>query len=143
MKIPELNLERRLWSRLKQNGDCWDWQGSHTAGGYPKFMVNGRYTYVYRFVYELLRDEIPANLTIDHLCRNKSCCNPWHLEPVTNRVNVQRGRVHDPVLTHCKRGHEFTPANTYIARNPYGRVCRACRAAAARAKKQGLLAGAA
>jgi hypothetical protein len=89
-------------------------------------------------VYELLVGAVPEGLQLDHLCRVRHCCNPRHLEPVTGKENVRRGIVSAyqrsiPLwMTHCRRGHEFTPENTYVP--PSGqRVCRSClRAAQAR-----------
>lgn len=66
---------------------------------------------------------------MDHLCRNRACCNPHHLEPVDNRTNLMRGdthAAHNAAKTHCVRGHEFTEANTYVVPRG-GRACRKCR----------------
>ncbi|MGW1814203.1 HNH endonuclease [Streptomyces sp. NPDC002125] len=84
----------------------------------------------HRWSYAYLRCEIPAGLEIDHLCRNRGCVNPWHLEPVTPLVNWERGispwRLND-LKDRCHQGHPFTPDNTYY--HPAGsRVCRRCRA---------------
>ena len=72
--------------------------------------------------------EIPDGLSIDHLCRNRRCCNPAHLEAVTNRENLLRGPTtqasRNAVKTHCINGHEFTEANTYYRKD--GRTCRTC-----------------
>jgi hypothetical protein len=83
----------------------------------------------HRWAYEFLRAEIPEGLHIDHLCRNRACVNPWHLEPVTNRVNGLRGEsvaAQHARKTHCIRGHEFTTENTYPIKNGKGRGCREC-----------------
>lgn len=66
--------------------------------------------------------EIPPGLTLDHLCRNKVCVNPDHLDPVPGRVNTLRARA---LITHCKQGHEFTEENTYVWTNGW-RKCRVC-----------------
>jgi hypothetical protein len=85
--------------------------------------------YAHRAVYEMEVGPIADGLEIDHLCRNRGCVNPAHLEPVTHKENVLRGATVpglNAVKTHCLRGHEFDEENTrHIARNGR-RVCRAC-----------------
>ncbi len=80
---------------------CWEWTGGKTWG-YGQFTANGRNVKAHRWSYEFFRDEIPPGLVIDHLCRNPACVNPWHLEPVTTRVNNLRGDVAN-ARWRCKR----------------------------------------
>ncbi|MGO3650436.1 HNH endonuclease signature motif containing protein [Agrococcus casei] len=82
----------------------------------------------HRFAYADSRGAIPEGLEIDHLCRNRSCVNPKHLEAVSKRENLARGYAVPAInarKTHCKRGHEFTAENTY--RWGSSRICRACK----------------
>jgi hypothetical protein len=65
-------------------------------------------------------------MTIDHLCRNTSCVRPDHLEVVTREENALRGS-RNAAKTHCDRGHEFTPENTYVPPSRDHRACRECR----------------
>jgi len=82
----------------------------------------------HQFAYIEWIGPIPVGLVVDHLCRNRACCNPAHLEPVTNRENLMRGDTAAARLaaqTHCIHGHEFSKDNTYI--KPEGtRACKAC-----------------
>jgi hypothetical protein len=104
---------------------CWEWQGpSRMSEGYCS--THG--VYVHRLAWELWRGPIPEGLTIDHLCKNTSCANPRHLEPVTMRENTLRGDTipaRNAAKTHCDNGHEFTAENTRID-GQGKRVCRAC-----------------
>lgn len=130
----------RWRDHIKVEGDCWVWQGS-IARGYGR-TTDGQDNefFVHRAVYELLVGPIPADRELDHLCRNRACCNPDHVEAVAHLVNVQRGEsgVNNRSKTHCVHGHEFTPENT-IRRGSY-RACRECGRRAVRAymrKKRG------
>jgi hypothetical protein len=87
------NPERRFWFHVVRDPDteCWEWTAARKNGGYGSFFVDGRHLYAHRFAYEMLVGPIPSNLELDHLCRNRGCANPAHLEPVTRRTNVLRG----------------------------------------------------
>lgn len=129
----------RFWMKVKMGGGCWPWLGAKKAAGYGQFRrTRGGNIAAYRYAYELLRGPIPPGLALDHLCRNPNCVNPAHLEPVTRTVNTMRGDTipaRNAAKTHCKRGHPFTPENTY--RKATGvRQCRACGNAAQKAYQQ-------
>jgi hypothetical protein len=109
---------------------CWNWTGSINNSGYAR-MNHG---YAHRILYELHRGPIPEGKTLDHLCRNRRCVNPGHLEVVSGHENTLRGMGvagQNAKRTHCRKGHEFTPENTIwrerADRHPW-RECRTCRA---------------
>lgn len=100
---------------------CWVWQGYRTAHGYGRIGAD----YAHRLTYELVVGPIPDGLQLDHLCRNRGCCNPAHLEPVTMAENIRRGYGHGSE-THCPQGHPYDEANTYRPKRG-GRMCRTCK----------------
>jgi hypothetical protein len=114
-------------SRVAQNG-CWEWAGSTRGSGYGRIFVDRKCERVHRTSYEVFCRPIPDGLVIDHLCRNTKCCNPAHLEPVTNRENLVRGD--NPISRNvrkiaCPQGHPYTGKNLLIIRGR--RVCHICR----------------
>ena len=115
-------LDRR---RVDAANGCWVFTGA-LRNGYGAICVEGSTLYTHRYAYERLTGPIPDGLVLDHLCRNRACFNPDHLEPVTQRENCLRGERAGERVTACKRNHVYTPENTY--RNPDGyRVCRTCK----------------
>ncbi len=107
---------------------CWVWSGS-LSRGYGNFYPNGRRSKVpaHRWAYQLWIGPIQTGLQIDHLCFNRACVNPSHLEPVTAQVNILRGRgvaAQNARKTHCPTGHAYTADNTFISKGK--RYCREC-----------------
>lgn len=90
--------EERFFALLEPEGECWSWTAALAGGGYGTFRVDGRNVPAHRWAYEFLRAAIPPRLDLDHLCRNRRCVNPWHLEPVTRSVNNLRGALCNPEL---------------------------------------------
>lgn len=122
-----------FWERVDVRGpdDCWEWRGGTVSTGYGIAAIPGsrgaRRMGAHRLAYLYHHGVIDDELTLDHPCRNKMCCNPRHLEEVTAAENGRRSDsppARNARKTHCKRGHEFTPANTL--RNGTGRKCRTC-----------------
>jgi hypothetical protein len=133
------SMQERFESKVLRSrpSGCWLWAGAHfQATGYAIFNVpspsDGRWrpATAHRVAYQLYVGPIPNGLHLDHLCRNRGCVNPAHLEPVTQQTNILRGYAPCAVSVRankCHRGHEFTAANTYV-RNRNGRIKRDCRA---------------
>jgi hypothetical protein len=108
---------------IDSRSKCFNWTLTTDSSGYPCSHFKGRTIGAHRLSYAAFIGPIPEGLTLDHLCRNRRCVNPWHLEPVTMLENNRRGFYASK--THCKHGHEYTPENTY--RKPNGRRdCRIC-----------------
>jgi hypothetical protein len=105
---------------------CWLWEGSLNGYGYGRLVVGDERVRAHRFAWETFVGPIPEGMTIDHLCLNKRCVNPAHLEVVTSAENTRRA---GPLtrLRHetCRGGHAWTPENTYT-RSSGRRQCRAC-----------------
>lgn len=117
----------RLYAKIEPEpmSGCWLWTGAATARGYGMFCLNGKSMHAHRAVYLVERGPIADGLVLDHLCRNHSCVNPDHLEPVTQAINVLRGDRHihrDGVCAHC--GSELERTGKTRMR------CRPCHRAA-------------
>lgn len=110
-----------------EKGDgCWEWRSRIDPGtGYGRT----RQGWAHWISYERYVGPIPDGLQIDHLCRNRKCVNPEHLEAVTPRVNMLRGNAPSAIVVRtnrCKRGHELTEENVYRRPDTGTRQCRAC-----------------
>lgn len=121
-----------FWARVSKpdgEGGCWEWAGVLTPKGYPR-MHDKRGISAHRYSYVLHTGHDPLGLDIDHLCRNRRCVNPQHLEAVTARVNILRGTCPAAVnarRTHCKRGHEYVDGSYWVRPSrPTERLCKEC-----------------
>jgi hypothetical protein len=120
----------RFMARVNKTDTCWLWTRGINSKGYGLFHFRARDVLAHRFAYEALVGPVPDGLELDHLCRVRHCVNPQHLEPVTRRVNSQRGdhltNHWERRKTHCNRGHEFTAENTAYRGERRWRQCRTC-----------------
>lgn len=128
-----------LENHKKSSDGCWEWSGHRLPSGYG--LVTSREfkrgskkpIYAHRLSYEAFVGPIPDGLHLDHLCRNRCCVNPAHLEPVTALENVRRGMGHGSE-THCPAGHEYTADNTHVDNGGH-RHCKACDKIRKRARR--------
>ncbi len=83
----------RFWAKVDKTGECWLWTAGCFKRGYGSFRLNGKMERAHSLSFRLARGDVPKGLVLDHLCRNKRCVRPEHLDPVTQLVNVRRGLV--------------------------------------------------
>lgn len=115
-----------MCSKFTIGDECWEWNGASGRGYGLISDGSGRLRPAHRMMYELLVGPVPEGLDLDHLCRNRGCINPKHLEPVTHKVNINRGRKANAEKTHCKNGHPFNDENTRRSVRKNGRQRRDC-----------------
>lgn len=125
---------------------CWNWTGTKSDSGYGRVSIDGRAHQAHRIAYEILRAQIPDGMQIDHLCRNRACLNPDHMEPVTQRENIMRGEsvsARNARRNHCNRGHEYVQGSFIMERSKSGlmRRCLICQdmTEEARARREGFV----
>jgi hypothetical protein len=128
-----------FWKFVQFDGDCWLWTGHRDKrlgyGMYSWRLPKGNkphagksvQTTAHKYAYELIFGKIPNGLELDHLCRNRPCINPFHMELVTHQINVLRGNAPSAINARkvvCKYGHELTPCPR--PKSPGSRICRTC-----------------
>ncbi len=134
LKTPDIV---RVFSQIRiTDTGCWEWQGYRNSDGYGGTYYNRKRVHAHRLVFAWAMGPIPTgySMNLDHLCRNRACVNPIHLELVTWKENLLRGKSLDNLTstqhamkTHCPKGHAYTGENLYIIPSTGGRLCRTCR----------------
>lgn len=150
-------MSRGLWRRrieVLDNG-CWRWRGHRDRDGYARATIGKRNGLAHRLVFEQFHGPVPAGVTFDHVCHSsdptcvagpacphRGCVNPAHLEPVSHQENVRRSHRYlglqvslGSATAHCRRGHKYDEANTYVTPGGH-RVCRACQRATVAAYRE-------
>ena len=119
---------------------CHVWPGMKWKG-YGKASYGGSTSPVHKLLWEAENGPVPEGLELDHLCRNRACANLTHLEVVTRKENVRRGKagVNQKVKTHCPRGHAYVGENLYIRPTVGFRECRECKRERKRRSRDNLL----
>lgn len=130
------NLPLYFQTRIQNAEGCWSWTGHLNPTGYGvASMAGGKTALAHRTVYEMVKGEIPGDLTVDHLCRNKSCVNPSHMEIVTRGENTRRAMA---AKTTCANGHLLEGANIRLLPTPSGgkrRRCKLCESQRSRSRR--------
>lgn len=134
----ESTLKRFNAKYIVRDDGCWIWTACIGSDGYGHFWADNRVQGAHRVAYKHHVGHVSDDLQLDHLCRIRSCVNPFHLEPVTPKVNTLRGvgqGAKNAVKTHCKHGHPFTEENIYRRKDGRGKQCRTCMRRDRRARK--------
>lgn len=136
--MPKSDIDRFAAKVALQDDGCLVWLGGRTIGGYGVFAVDTTHgsehkSMAYRWIYEHHVGPIPDGHDIDHLCRNRACVNPEHIEAVTRQENIRRAAA---VKTSCPAGHPYDDENTYVRPGTTHRKCRACMRARDLARAQ-------
>ena len=105
---------------------CWLVKTGLDMDGYSISSYLGQSVRTHRKIYEILIEQIPQKLVINHLCRNRNCINPSHMEPVSVKTNTNRGENACSKITHCPKGHIYDEKNTYVDSINH-RHCKTCR----------------
>lgn len=125
-----LTDEERFWSKVVKSDGCWRWLGAPQPDGYALIKIAHQMRPAHKVAYEYTIGAVPDGLQLDHLCRNRGCVNPAHLEPVTARENTMRSPIALGALnarkTHCPQGHPYDESNTVVTSSR--RTCRICNA---------------
>lgn len=136
--VRTLNTPDSTWARLSipHAVACWTFTGAPSTNGYGQVYFDGRLHTAHVVMWELQHGPVTAGMQLDHLCRNRLCSNPAHLEPVTGLINTRRSPTHNGAKRACPKGHLYAGANLRVRSSDGARLCRECHNADARERKR-------
>lgn len=116
----------RILTWVELQGSCWNWTGAINQYGYGISSQAGKNVMAHRYVYSVLVGVLPEGLDADHICRNRRCCNPDHIEFVSRRENLLRGAGTYGLRTYCRHGHDMRKPDNVRSNTKGHKTCRAC-----------------
>jgi hypothetical protein len=135
--IPFENHERFLKFISVNNNGCWEWNGFIDKHGYGKFTLKNKCYFSHRVSFDIFVKKLNKELVIDHICKNRKCCNPEHLREVTAKINVTKNSesfvAYNKKKTHCPKGHELVYPNIYS--HDGRRRCKICNLSKAKERR--------
>jgi hypothetical protein len=126
-------LECRFKDKFDEEPGCWIWTAAMSNTGYGSIGVEGKTCHAHRIAYELWVGPIPEGAQIDHLCRERACVNPAHLEVVSAQENAKRG-LNGVLKTRCAQGHPWTEEHIYHRPGSGKKMCGTCNRERSRAR---------
>lgn len=122
LRLHNVDPALRFWPKVRKTDQCWIYEGHADRNGYGLFRLGKTHVIAHRFSYELINGPIEDGLEIDHLCKNRSCVRPDHLEAVTHLENMRRAYADK---THCIHGHLLSEENVWRQKTG-ARICKEC-----------------
>jgi hypothetical protein len=133
-----LSLEERFWAKVDKTGDCWEWTAALNNRGYGRFRMPDGHVTAHVMSFRLTYGPVPTGKEVHHICENRKCVRPTHLQAVTHRENLLASGTLPGInakKTHCLNNHPFNEENTAMTKAGKRR-CRTCVRERARLRRQ-------